>query len=249
MDRLHADGRGCHRRRGHRLAGDRTGQPAQQLDKAGAARVHDSRLAQDVELIRGAGDGLLAVPHEIQEQLAERLGVGGPALGLLRELADDGEHRPLDRPAHGAIGGVGGSPQRPRRERRVDPVRRLGEDVGDPADDLGEDDAGVAAGSHQRGEGNRVRERRPVARLGRADGVRDRPHGQREVGPGVAVGDGIDVEVVDAAAARLERRERRADQAADPLEIGLSVHFPPVRTSSTCTSTARTVSPVSRSTS
>src|SRR5262249_58913288 len=59
----------------------------------------------------------------------------------------------------------------------------------------------------------------------------------------------IDVEVVDAAATRLERGESRADEAAHDPEVRLGGHFPPVRTSSTCTSTALTRSPVRRSTS
>jgi hypothetical protein len=50
---------------------------------------------------------------------------------------------------------------------------------------------------------------------------------------------------------RLVSREASAapTEAAHELEIALRAHFPPVRTSSTCTSTARTGSPVSRSTS
>ena len=90
VDGIHPDGRGRNGgRRGHRLARDRAGQPAQQLDEARTARVHDARLAQYLELLRGAGEGLLPVPHEVDEQLAERLGPRGAALGLLRELADD----------------------------------------------------------------------------------------------------------------------------------------------------------------
>ena len=79
VDRLDA-GRRLDRRRGrHRLAGDGAGHPAQELDEPGAARVDDARLAQDVELLGRAGDGLLPVPHELDEQVAERLGVGARA--------------------------------------------------------------------------------------------------------------------------------------------------------------------------
>ena len=252
--RLEMDGLDAGRRLGggrgrQRLARDRSGQPAEELDEPRAARVDHTRLAQDLELLGRAGHGFLPVSHELDEQVGERLGVGLVALRLFRKLADDREHRPLDRPPHGAVGGVGRPAQRLGRQRRADAVRRLGEDVGDAPHDLGEDHPGVAARSHQRGPRDRVREGRPVARLRRVDRVRDRPHRQREVRAGVAVGDGIDVEVVDAAAARLERGEGRADEPTDELEIAFRAHFPPVRTSSTCTSTARTLSPVRRRTS
>ena len=147
-------------------------------------------------------------------------------LGLLRQLADDRQHRPLDRPPHRAVRSVGSATQRTSGQRRVDPVRRFHEDVGDAAHDLGQDHARVAARAHQRGACDRVRERRPVGRLRRVDGVRHGAHRQREVGAGVAVGHGVDVEVVDAAAARLERGERGADEIADELEIALRASLP-----------------------
>ena len=74
MDRVDA-GRHLGGGRGRqRLAGDRAGQPAEELDEPRAARVDDSRLAQDLELLGRAGHGLLPVPHELDEQLPERLG-------------------------------------------------------------------------------------------------------------------------------------------------------------------------------
>ena len=94
-----------------------------------------------------------------------RRGVAGRALlRLLGELADHREHRPLDGPPHGAVGGVGGAAQRLRRERRRDPVRRLREHVGRAADDLREDHARVAARAHQRAAGDVAGERGAVGR-------------------------------------------------------------------------------------
>ena len=150
VDRVHAgrclgDGRGR-----QRLAGDRAGHAAQELDEPGSARVHDPRFPQDVELLGRSGHGLLPVPHELDEQVAERLGVGRTPFGLLCELADDREHRPLDRPPHCPVGGVGGSAQCQGGQRGIDSVRRGGEHVGDASHHLGEDDARVAARPHQR---------------------------------------------------------------------------------------------------
>ena len=74
--------------------------------------------------------------------------------------------------------------------------------------------------------------------------VDDRPHGEREVRAGVAVGDRIDVEVVDALLVRLEVAEREAGDLTGAVEV----HDERL-TSSMRTSTAATDSPVCRSTS
>ena len=70
---LEMDGLDAGRRLGggrgrQRLAGDRAGQPAEELDEPRAARVDHSRLAQDLELVGRAGHGLLPVSHELDEQ-------------------------------------------------------------------------------------------------------------------------------------------------------------------------------------
>src|SRR4029077_3076403 len=75
------------------LARDRAGQTAEKLDEPRAARVDDPRLSQDVELVRRARDGLLPVPHELYEQLSERLRLRRAPLRLFGQLADDREHR------------------------------------------------------------------------------------------------------------------------------------------------------------
>ena len=68
------------------------------------------------------------------------------ALGGLGRLAHDGEDRALDRPHHRLVGGVGGARAAPRRRRRRSTSRRGAERVGEPAQDLRQDHAGVAAG-------------------------------------------------------------------------------------------------------
>src|SRR5581483_7647563 len=72
-----------------------------------------------------------------------------------------------------------------------------------------------------------------------------RANRQREVRAGVAVRNGIDVQVVDPLPSRLERGERGRDPGANRLEIRHADFL----TSSMCTSTATTGRPVSRSTS
>ena len=236
----------------HWLARDSRREAAQELDKTGAARVHDTRLAEHLEQLRRARDRFLATPDKVDEELAERGRVGGAALGLLGQLAHDSQHRSLDRPAHGAVRRVGGATQGARGEHRLDAVRRPPEHVGGAAHDLGEDHARVAARAHQRRAGDLVGEGRTVRRLRAAEGLGDGAHGEREVCARIPVGDGIDVEIVDPHPARLERTQCRADEDANPIDIGRGAHFPLLAdalTASTCTSTASTDSPVSRSTS
>ena len=65
-------------RGGHGLAAD--GSPRRRgasSTRPGAARVDDARLAQNLELLGRAGDRVLPAPHELDEQLAERLGLAG----------------------------------------------------------------------------------------------------------------------------------------------------------------------------
>ncbi len=76
MNRVQARRRLGSRRGGQCLAGHHSGHSPQKLDEPGPAGVDDSRLAQDVELLRSPSDGLLPVPHEVDEEVAERLRFG-----------------------------------------------------------------------------------------------------------------------------------------------------------------------------
>src|SRR5258705_9367532 len=68
---------------GDRLAGDRGGDAADELDEAGAAGVDDSGVLQDLQLVGGARERVLAAAHEVEEQLAERWRAGRARFGLL----------------------------------------------------------------------------------------------------------------------------------------------------------------------
>ena len=137
---------------------------------------------------------------------------GRRRLGLLGELADRGQHRPLDRLADGAVGGVARAAERGRE------VVGAAERLGGAADDLRQDHARVAAGAHQRGArdlvGERRRGRRPVEPSSASTIGADR---EREVRARVAVGHGVDVQVVDPAPGGLDRRERAARELEHAL--------------------------------
>ena len=227
-----------------RLPGQRRRDAADDLEQAGSARVDDARLAQHVELVGRTGERVLAALDQLLQQRRGLERSVARVLGLLGELPDHRQHRSLDRAAHGPVGGVAGGAERPSDRRCVEEPG-LAERLGGAAQDLGEDDAGVAARAHQRRPRQLLCERRPVGGGGGLEHLHDRARGQRQVRAGVAVGDGIDVEVVDPAAVRLERCERGLAELLGPLEL----RHADLRTSSMCTSTAATRRPVSRSSS
>ena len=121
----------------------------------------------------------------------------------------------------------------------------LAEHLGGAAQDLGEDHARVAPRSHQRRARELLRDRGAVGRGRGLERLDDRASGQRQVRAGVAVRNGIDVEVVDPAPVRLERLQGGPRELARAIELRHAERL----TSSMCTSTAATWRPVSRSTS
>ena len=202
-----------------RLAGQRRRDAAHDLEQPGAARVDDARLAQHGELVRRARQRVLAALDQLlQERGGLQLGVAR-VLGLLGELPDHAQHRPLDRAAHGPVGGVARGAERAADRGGVEQPG-LAERLGGAAQDLGEDHARVAARAHQRRARQLLRERGAVGGGRGVEHLHDRARGQRQVRAGVAVRNGIDVQVVDPAAVRLERRERRLPELLRPLELG-----------------------------
>ena len=135
---------------GERLAGDRGGEPPNELDEARGARVDDAGLAQDLELLGSSGHRFLAALDQSLQHLRR---VGLRPCTLLRrvgQFADHRQHRPLDRLAHGAVGLVARSTEGLGDGGRVDRLR-CAQHLGGTANDLREDHARVAAGRHQRG--------------------------------------------------------------------------------------------------
>ena len=167
-------------------------------------------------------------------------GAGGePGLGHVGQIGGDpdghlayhGEDRALGRVAHRAVGLVGGAGDRGADQHRVDELARpAGQLLGRSADQLGEDHARVAASAEQRSAGDRgddlvaadVVDRALLRRGGQPIELLE--HGaerQHHVVAGVAVGDREHVEVVDLAAARLERRQACFDDRTKADEAGI----------------------------
>jgi hypothetical protein len=202
VDRLERDPARDHLELGHRLAANVCGDAAQNFEHPCASGIDDSGLLENVELVLRGGERRLAARDEVGKSVLERRVGGRELLGPLGERAGNGEHRPLLRVPHGGVARVAGSSQRPREACRIDPLSPA-ELLGGAADELREDDARVAARSHENGTDD-VGLGIPFQRRHRgADGL-------RHVRPRIPVRDRVDVQVVDPGPARLQRREGSA---------------------------------------
>ena len=173
-------------------------------------------------------------------------GRSAAALGRVGQLADRGQHRPLDRLLDGAVRGVA------RRAESLGEVVALGERLGRAADDLRQDHARVAARAHQRRARDLVREACAIVGAVLLQRLVDRAHGQREVRAGVAVGDRDrrSGRRCGGGAPRSRRARRRPARACALSEAprAYAAHAL-ARTRWMTTSTAETERPVRRSTS
>ena len=119
-------------------------------------------------------------------------------------LADDGEDRALDRLGDRAVGGLGALVEGVRKIERVE-LRLAGEPLGEAAQDLAGDHAGVATRAHQRPERRSGRDALRGDGRAKALGLRKgRSHRGHHVRAGVTVRDRKDVQRVDLIDARLE---------------------------------------------
>ena len=210
-----------------------------------AAGVDHARVAQDRQQVGAALDRLLPRVDRALEQLGQQrvLLVGDrverqPRLRHVRELGGDpvrhlahhGEDRALGGAADRAVGAVGGARHRRADQHRVDELAGARDQLlGGAADQLREDDPGVAARAQQRGAGDRLDDLLAADLVERARRTRAEPvelveHGaqrERHVVPGVAVGDREDVEVVDLLAASFELAEGALDDGAEAEKAGI----------------------------
>ncbi len=203
---------------GERLAGQRRGDAANDLEQACAARVDDPGFLEDGELVRRSRQRVLtALDQLLQQRRGLEIRVAG-ILGLLGELADHRQHRSLDRTPHGAVGRVARGAEGAADRGGVEEPG-LAQRLGGAAQDLGEDHARVAASAHQRRPRELLREHGAVGSRRGFEHFHDRARGLRQVRAGVAVRHGIDVQVVDAAAVRLECLERRSPELPGALQL------------------------------
>ena len=140
-------------------------------------------------------------------------------LRLLGQLPQHRQDRALHRMEDLPVGGVGRGAEGAPNPRGIDQAL-LREHLHRAAQDLREDHARVPAAAHQRRPRQLLRERGAVRRARGFERLHDRARGERQVRAGVAVGHGIDVQVVDPLPVCLERPERRTGELACPLQLG-----------------------------
>ena len=230
--------------RRRRVAAQRRHDAGEHHDEPVAAGVDHARLAQDRQQVGAALDRLLALVEGALEQLGQHrvLLVGHrverqPRLRHVRELGRDpvrhlahhGEDRALRGAAHGAVGAVGRARHRGADQDRIDELAGARDQLlGGAADQLREDDAGVAAGAQQRSAGDGLDDLVAADLVQRAlvlgEPVELVEHGaqrERHVVAGVAVGDREDVEVVDLLTASFEFAEGPLDDGAEAEKAGI----------------------------
>jgi hypothetical protein len=218
MDRVDPDTDRLHGRVGQRLASHGRRDTAHDLEQAGATRIDDPGLPQDIEELRRLLHRALAPRNDSMQELAGGQRVEVRLLCLLGHLADHRQHGSFDRLRHRPVRGIA---RRAERGRQLGAAGELvaAEHVGEAADDLAEDDAGVSARAHQRRPRHLLRNILRARGLRRVECLGDRSHGEREIRARVTVGDRVDIEVVDAPPMGLEVPECRVGELARALDL------------------------------
>ncbi len=196
----------------------------QQYQQAAAARVNHAGIGQHVELLGGLvqcdGGGIGGG----EDHVGQVGTVGGDVLGGARSLLqhrDDGAGHGF---AHRRDGQSDGMAQRGAEDGAIDVGQRPaavggcgGGDVGEPAQDLGQDDARIAACAVQRATCQRGGDLRNVIGAGLRVGLLPRrTHREQHVCPGVGVSDREHVESVDLVGVR----NQVADRGMGPVPQG-----------------------------
>ena len=190
---------------GNRLTGQRPGHAAQHELQAARAGVDDPGVLQDRVLFGRVLDRFIG---GVDGDLHLLRGAALRRRGRLSGICGDRDHGAVARLGDGVARGFGSSRKR-RRERCAAVAFESG---GKAAQPLRADHARAAASAEQRGRGGRsrnlVRGRVGVGLLGRLAGGGERA---AQVGAGVAVGHGKDVDLV-------ERLAVQRDPAGGPLD-------------------------------
>ena len=193
-------------------------------DVALAAGIHDARFFEHGVHVHGLGERFARHGESVGEELFD-IGHAGlaPLNGGFGGAAGHGEHRAFGRLHNGFVGGVHAV------AHRLGPVRgaALGlaaQTLGEPAEQQGEDNAGVAArAAQQRGGGGigGVADGggRAAVQSGRGGG-----HGQRHIRAGVAVRHGENVKLVELLAILIQRGRGAEDHFREYLTADCISH-------------------------
>ena len=177
-------------------------------DIAQRAAVHDTGVLEDREHLRGVGQGLAHLGDVHRQQRVDARAAPHLAADMLDALARHGEDRALHGLDHRLVGGAVAADKGVAQLARADHGAAC-QLQGDAAEDLREDDAGIAPRAEQHALAQLAQIQSDLGpALRRGDAVRER---QRHVGAGVAVRDREDVQAVELRLAVLQVRQAVAE--------------------------------------
>ena len=190
----------------------------QQIHETLGAGVHDARLLEGLHLLRRVLERPLGFLQRVREDHGEVRDVPRADRHVLRPVANDRQDRALDRPRDGAVGGLRGGQDGFAEVARRHP-RAVREALVETAEELRQDRAGVAP----RPAESLVRERRAhppdVALLEPGDPGGHLLQRAGEVGAGVAVRDGKDVDLVERLGALPHEVRARDHRPGEPPAV------------------------------
>ncbi len=195
--------------------------PLEQVDERLGPGVDDAGLLQRRHLSRRLRQGDLRPLQGLGQEFFEVRDIGRAGRDVPRPVADDRQDRPLDGPRDGLVRRVG-RPHDGLAEIARRNARPVGQPLGEPAEELREDRAGVAP----RPSHGLVRERArhlahvPLAQAGDSRGRL--LEGRGHVGPRVAVGDRKHVDLVERLGAVGDESRPRDDGTGEAPAVEVS---------------------------
>ena len=217
-------GLAVHLRLLHRLAGERGVHAAIDDHQTHSAAVHHAGLLEHRQHVRRAAQNRVAGDQNGLEQRVHVLALGRNLLRLVGDDAGDGEDGALLGLHDGLVGGVRALAHHLRQQGHVDLVM-AGQRPGEAAQDLAEDDAGIAARALQRAAGHRVRH---VRNAGVALGIHLANRGGdglSHVGAGISVRHGEYIQGVDALAVLRQQRRAGGEHLLEHHAVDLLCHL------------------------
>ena len=172
-------------------------------DNALTAGVYDAGVPEHREHRWGLREGIFSFIEGAVPKVKDAFVSGGPVGSTLSEAAKDGEHGAFHRLGDGGVAGLGAGGEGISEGCRISGLDIL-EALGKAGEELGEDDAAVAAGPEEGATGGFLGD---GGEGGGVYGLQAGIHGlhsEEHVGAGVAIGNREDVEGVNGVAVPLQ---------------------------------------------
>ena len=190
----------------------------EQVHEALGSGVHDAGLLQQLHLLGRVLERRASGLERLGQEDPEVADLPRPIRHVPRPVADHGQDRPLDGPRDRRIRRFGGLHDR-GAEAAGRNARRIGEPLRKPAEELGQDRAGVAAGPPDRLVRERAGHLANMALPEAGDPGRNLLERGGDVGSGVAVRNRKDVDLVEGLGALGDEVRARDDRAREAAAV------------------------------